>query len=162
MFKNMAAFQLEVVAMSVLISLLQGEVFLACLPLLGGGSFSPSQQISWDSVDHRSGNAAVNSYDSTAADVLYLNSFSDATILINSIQGLFTLLPKCFPIWHLCSGMLNSETIENDKLRWLYHQHRWIELVNNMKICAKVTVYFKSSVNTRKINVFRDRHLVYF
>lgn len=45
-------------------------------------------------------NAAMNFYDSMAADVQHLNSFSDATILINSIQGLFTLLPKCFPIWH--------------------------------------------------------------
>lgn len=94
----MAAFQLEVDALSVLISLLQGEVFLAFLPLLGWSSFSPSQQITRDSVDHMSGNAAVNFYGITAADALYLNSFSDATILINSIQGVFTLLPKCFPI----------------------------------------------------------------
>lgn len=60
-------------------------------------------------------NAAVDFYDNRAADVLYLNSSSDVTTLINIIQGLSTFLPKCFSIWHLCSGMLNSETIENDK-----------------------------------------------
>lgn len=60
-------------------------------------------------------NAAVDFYDNRVTDVLYLNSSSDVTTLINSIQGLFTLLPKCFSIWHLRSGMLNSEAIENDK-----------------------------------------------
>lgn len=60
-------------------------------------------------------NAAVDFYDNMSADVLYLNSSSDVTTLINSIQGLFTLLPECFSIRHLRSGMLNSKTIENDK-----------------------------------------------
>lgn len=60
-------------------------------------------------------NAAVAFYDNMLADVLYLNSSSDVTTLINSIWGLFTLLPKYFSIWHLWSGMLNSESIENDK-----------------------------------------------
>ena len=60
-------------------------------------------------------NAAVDFYDNRVADVLYLNSSSDVTALIKSIQGLFTLLPKGFSIRHLWRGMLNSETIENDK-----------------------------------------------
>lgn len=60
-------------------------------------------------------NAAVDFYDNMSADVLYLNSSSDVTTLINSIQGLFALLPECFSIRHLRSGMLNSKTIENDK-----------------------------------------------
>ena len=60
-------------------------------------------------------NAAVDFYNNKAADVLYLNSPSDITALINSIHGLFTLLPKCFSSRHLQNGMLNSETIEIDK-----------------------------------------------
>lgn len=81
-------------------SFITGGVFLACLPLLGWDSFSPSSVDILRECRPQVCSAAVNFYDSTAADVLYLNSFSDATILINGIQGLFTLLPKCFPIWH--------------------------------------------------------------
>lgn len=84
--------------MSVLIPLLQGEDFLACL-CSAGVLFPSSADILRESRPQVC-NAAVNFYDSTATDVLYLNSFSNATILINSIQGLFTLLPKCFLIWH--------------------------------------------------------------
>lgn len=53
-------------------------------------------------------NAAVDFYDYRATDVSCLNSSSEVTTLISSIKEPFTLLPKCFSIRYLWSGMLNS------------------------------------------------------